>query len=71
LVSSCQSFTQTMLGALVAGVVAPLVWHHPLWLAGGQLGCVAIALALWLIGRSYHRARYHGEVNAWETVPVE
>ena len=71
LVSSCQSFTQTMLGALVAGVVAPFLWHDPLWLAVGQLGCVAIALTLWLIGRSYHQARQHGEVNAWETVPVD
>jgi DHA1 family bicyclomycin/chloramphenicol resistance-like MFS transporter len=71
LVSSCQSFTQTMLGAVVAGVGAPLLWDHPLLLAAGQLGCVAIALALWLIGRSYQQSRQHGEVNAWETVPVE
>ncbi|HEY0336882.1 MAG TPA: multidrug effflux MFS transporter [Burkholderiales bacterium] len=71
LVSSCQSFTQTMLGALVAGVIAPLLWDHPLLLAGGQLGCVAIALALWLIGRSYQQSHQHGEMNAWETVPVD
>jgi DHA1 family bicyclomycin/chloramphenicol resistance-like MFS transporter len=71
LVSSCQSFTQTMLGALVAGVVAPFLSHDPLWLAAGQLACVSIALTLWLIGRSVHRTQQHGEVNAWETVPVE
>jgi DHA1 family bicyclomycin/chloramphenicol resistance-like MFS transporter len=71
LVSSCQSFTQTMLGALVAGVVAPFLSHDVLWLAAGQLVCVCIALALWLLGRSYHRAHEPAEVNAWETVPVE
>jgi DHA1 family bicyclomycin/chloramphenicol resistance-like MFS transporter len=71
LVSSCQSFTQTMLGALVAGVVAPFLSHDALWLAAGQLGCVVISLTLWLIGRSYRRSLQHGEVNAWETVPVE
>jgi DHA1 family bicyclomycin/chloramphenicol resistance-like MFS transporter len=72
LVSSCQSFTQTMLGAVVAGVAAPFLSHDVLWLAAGQLACVCIALALWLIGLSYHRARHSGdEVNAWETVPVE
>ncbi|MDB5865223.1 MAG: drug resistance transporter, Bcr/CflA subfamily [Betaproteobacteria bacterium] len=71
LVSSCQSFTQTMLGAVVAGGVAPLLSHDVLWLAAGQLVCVCIALALWLLGRSYHRAHEPAEVNAWETVPVE
>jgi DHA1 family bicyclomycin/chloramphenicol resistance-like MFS transporter len=71
LVSSCQSFTQTMLGAAVAGVLAPLLSHNALWLAAGQLGCAAISLTLWLVGRAYHEALQPGEVNAWETVPVE
>ncbi|HEX2826910.1 MAG TPA: multidrug effflux MFS transporter [Burkholderiales bacterium] len=73
LVSSCQSFTQTMLGAAVAGVLAPSLSHDPLWLAAGQLACVAVSLALWTIGVSLHeRRRRHAEqVNAWETVPLE
>jgi MFS transporter, DHA1 family, multidrug resistance protein len=73
LVSSCQSFTQTMLGAAVAGVLAPSLSHDPLWLAAGQLACVAVSLALWQIGVSLHerRRRQAEQVNAWETVPLE
>jgi DHA1 family bicyclomycin/chloramphenicol resistance-like MFS transporter len=71
LVASCQSFTQTMLGALVAGVLAPFLSNDALWLAAGQLGCAVISLTLWLIGRAVHQSRTRGEVNAWETVPVE
>ncbi len=50
--ASCQSFVQTMLGAVVAGVVAPLLAASALWLAIGQATCVAIALVAWRIGRS-------------------
>lgn len=71
LVSSCQSFTQTMLGAFAAGVLAPFLSHSVLWLAAGQLVCAVIALTLWLIGGVYHRSRERGEVNAWESVPLE
>ena len=71
LVSSCQSFTQTMLGAFAAGVLAPFLSHSVLWLAAGQLACGVIALTLWLIGRAVHRSSEQGEVNAWETVPLE
>ena len=71
LVASCQSFTQTMLGAVVAGVVAPLLSHDVRWLAAGELACAVLGLALWLGGRSYHAARSGAAVNAWETVPVE
>lgn len=55
-VASCQSFTQTMLGAVVAGIVAPLLAPSALWLAAGQLGFTLAGLLLWLGGRSY-RAR--------------
>ncbi|QAU35474.1 multidrug effflux MFS transporter [Janthinobacterium sp. 17J80-10] len=55
-VASCQSFTQTMLGAIVAGVIAPLLWHSVLWLAIGQLAMAVIALALWLGARAKLRA---------------
>ena len=71
LVSSCQSFTQTMLGAFAAGVLAPFLSHSVLWLAAGQLACAVIALTLWVIGGAYHRSRERGEVNAWESVPLE
>ncbi len=50
--ASCQSFAQTMLGAVAAGVLAPLLSVSALWLAIGQATCVAIALACWRIGRS-------------------
>jgi DHA1 family bicyclomycin/chloramphenicol resistance-like MFS transporter len=54
-VASCQSFAQTLLGALVAGVIAPFLSHSVLWLALGQLGFALAALALWLTSRQYRR----------------
>jgi DHA1 family bicyclomycin/chloramphenicol resistance-like MFS transporter len=71
LVASCQSFTQTMLGALVAGVIAPLLSHAPVWLAAGQLACATLGLLLWLGGYSYHAAQTRRAANAWEAVQVE
>lgn len=67
-VASCQSFTLTMLGALVAGVIAPFLSHTMLWLAAGQFAFTAIALLLWLCGRSYRAMMTRREVNAWETL---
>lgn len=49
----------------------PGVRYSVLWLAAGQLACAVIALVLWLIGSAVYRAREHGEVNAWEAVPLE
>lgn len=69
-VASCQSFTQTMLSAGVAGIVAPFLLHSVLWLAIGQLVFGLIGLALWLSARYYHY-RYmvpKQELNAWEAV---
>ena len=71
LVASCQSFTQTMLAAAVAGLVAPLLSHDVVWLATGQLVCAVLGLLLWLAGRSYHAAQTRRESNAWEAIPVE
>jgi DHA1 family bicyclomycin/chloramphenicol resistance-like MFS transporter len=72
LVASCQSFTQTMLGAVVAGVLAPLLSQDVRWLAAGQLACALAALVLWVAGASYHEARERrAAANAWESVPVE
>jgi DHA1 family bicyclomycin/chloramphenicol resistance-like MFS transporter len=55
-IASCQSFTQTMLGAIVAGLVAPILAPSVVWLAEGQLGCVVLALISWRLGRSRHSA---------------
>jgi DHA1 family bicyclomycin/chloramphenicol resistance-like MFS transporter len=68
IVASCQSFTMTMLAALVAGVIAPFLSHSVLWLALGQLGFALIALALWLGRGSYHQSRLRPQPNAWENV---
>ena len=67
-VASCQSFTQTMLGAVVAGLIAPFLSHSVLWLAAGQLTFTLIGLMLWLGGRSYHQAQNNAKINAWEVV---
>jgi DHA1 family bicyclomycin/chloramphenicol resistance-like MFS transporter len=69
-VASCQSFTQTMLGAAVSGLIAPFLVHSVLWLALGQLAFACIGMCLWLGGR-YHHYRHivpAKEVNAWESV---
>ncbi len=50
-VASCQSFTMTMLSALTAGVIAPLLDHAVLWLAIGQFCYAIVGLFLWQIGR--------------------
>jgi DHA1 family bicyclomycin/chloramphenicol resistance-like MFS transporter len=55
-VASCQSFAVTLLGALVAGVIAPFLSHSVLWLAYGQLGFAVAALGLWLASRIYRRS---------------
>jgi DHA1 family bicyclomycin/chloramphenicol resistance-like MFS transporter len=52
-VASCQSFAVTLLGALVAGVIAPFLSHSVLWLAAGQMAFSASALVLWLTSRIY------------------
>ena len=49
-VASCQSFTMTMLSALVAGMLSPLLDGSVLALAAGQFGMVLIGWLLWRIG---------------------
>jgi DHA1 family bicyclomycin/chloramphenicol resistance-like MFS transporter len=71
LVASCQTFTQTMLATLVAGMVAPFLSHSVAWLAAGQLACAVIGLLLWLAGTSYHALQVRRAANAWEAIPVE
>ena len=54
-VASCQSFVVTLLGALVAGVIAPFLSHSVIWLAYGQLAFSVAALGLWMWSRAYRR----------------
>ena len=54
-VASCQSFALTLLGALVAGVIAPVLSHSVLWLAAGQALFALMALGLWIASRIYRR----------------
>ena len=61
-VASCQSFAVTILGALVAGVIAPALAHSVLWLAYGQLAFSIAALALWLAARVYKRGQVRNPV---------
>lgn len=68
IVASCQSFTMTMLAALVAGLIAPFLAHSPLWLALGQLAFALLALALWRARGSYLRTQRQPQPNAWENV---
>jgi DHA1 family bicyclomycin/chloramphenicol resistance-like MFS transporter len=44
-VASCQSFVSTLLGAVVAGIIAPALSHSVLALALGQAGFALAALA--------------------------
>ncbi len=48
-VASCQSFTMTMLSALVAGLVAPMLDDSVLALATGQFAFALIGLLLWRV----------------------
>lgn len=54
-VASCQSFAVTLLGALVAGVIAPFLSHSVLWIASGQLAFALFSLGLWAASRRYRR----------------
>jgi DHA1 family bicyclomycin/chloramphenicol resistance-like MFS transporter len=54
-VASSQSFVQTMLGAIVAGVIVPVLDASVLRLALGQLAFTLIGLAFWKGSLSYHR----------------
>lgn len=53
-VASCQSFVQTMLGAIVAGLIAPAVSQSVLTLAVGQLAFAVAGLLLWRAGYRLH-----------------
>lgn len=67
-VASCQSFTMTMLGAVVAGVIAPALDRSVLLLAAGQLAFTLTALAFWMGGRTYRmRLDARKLLESWST----
>lgn len=53
-VASCQSFTMTMLSALVAGLVSPLLDGSVLALAAGQFALALAGLLLWRMAVRMH-----------------
>ncbi len=54
-VASCQSFVTTLMGAIVAGLVAPALSHSVFSLALGQAGFALVALAFWVTARRHRR----------------
>ncbi len=54
IVASCQSCAVTFLGAIVAGVIAPLLEDSPIWLALGQLGFALCAMTCWHLSKKAH-----------------
>jgi len=54
-VASCQSFVTTLMGALVAGIIAPALTHSVLAMALGQAAFALASLACWLTSRQYRR----------------
>ena len=68
IVASCQAASVTLLGAIVAGVLAPALDGSAFLLALGQFCCAVIAATLWYTGRLYWRSMTAQKQNAWETV---
>lgn len=56
--ASCQSASVTLLGAFVAGVMAPALDHSVLALSLGQFGFALTAMCLWYGGRAYTRTMH-------------
>jgi DHA1 family bicyclomycin/chloramphenicol resistance-like MFS transporter len=54
-VASCQSFVTTLMGALVAGLIAPALTHSVLAMALGQAAFALASLACWMTSRQYRR----------------
>lgn len=61
--AACQSFVQTMLGALIAGVIAPWLSQSPLALATGQLTCTLLGFAMWRGARFISTRRGSGKIE--------
>jgi len=59
-VASCQSFATTLMGALVAGIIAPALTHSVLAMALGQAAFALASLACWMTSRHYRRRQMFG-----------
>ena len=55
IVASCQSALTTLLSAVIAGLIAPVLSSSAWLLAMGQLLCAAIAAVLWYRAKSYQK----------------
>ena len=55
IVASCQSCAVTFLGAIVAGVIAPILEVSPVLLAFGQLAFACIAITCWQWSKKAHK----------------
>ena len=54
--ASLQGFVSGMVNVLTAGVISPLLWDHPLWLAMGMLALMLCGFTCWrLYLRSAHK----------------
>jgi len=53
IVASCQSCVVTFMGALMAGMVAPVLDKSAFWLALGQLGIVCCAMLCWHTSKKF------------------
>jgi DHA1 family bicyclomycin/chloramphenicol resistance-like MFS transporter len=56
IVASCQSAALTLLGAVVAGIIAPALDYSVLLLAAGQLTFALAGMSLWYTSRAYLRS---------------
>jgi DHA1 family bicyclomycin/chloramphenicol resistance-like MFS transporter len=45
--ASLQGFISGMVNVVTAGVLSPLLWHHPRWLAIGMLALMLCGLGCW------------------------
>lgn len=56
--ASCQAFSLALLASITSGIIAPLLAHHIVWLATGQLAFGVLGLSCWLLACRYRsRAR--------------
>ncbi|NOT16586.1 MAG: multidrug effflux MFS transporter [Sulfuriferula sp.] len=56
LASSMQGFVQTMLNALVAGLISPMLSFSPVFLAAGMMGFLLLGKLTWsLLSRTQHK----------------
>jgi DHA1 family bicyclomycin/chloramphenicol resistance-like MFS transporter len=59
LAASCQGFVQTMCNAAITGLLAPLLWGSPRYLAGGMLLVFALGGASFLAYLALQRGKSH------------